>query len=234
MSPRISPLALLSLASAASIALATAACSSSSSSGASPGDGGTTTDGSVADTGSDTAPPQDSATSDGGVDAATPSGSGTIAGTVGGTSFGQVYSAFLIGAPDVATDTALYLVGAQGVACSDIGKSGWSHTIAGGVQIFEMILTTSTPAGGTYTVSTATAPPAGSAEVNYILSAPTRNETRATGGTITLTALTPGASAVGTFSVQFPSNVGDGGADAGANALDGTFAAAFCAAAHEP
>ncbi len=229
MSLRISAPVVLCLGAALSLGLAAAACSSSSASGTST-DGGGSADTSISDTGADTALADGSAV-DGGADAGGLTGSGTVAGSVGGTGFGQVYNAFLIGAPDLATSTAVYLVGKPGVACSDIGQSGWSHLIPTGVPIFEMILITQTPAAGTYAVSAATAP--GSAEVNYIVSAPARNETRATAGTITLSTLTPNVAAAGTFSVQFPGTVVDGG-DAGASAFDGTFNAVYCAAGHEP
>ncbi len=158
------------------------------------------------------------------------SGSGAIAGSVGGAPFGTVMSAYWIGVPDVASTTAVYLVG-KPIACSDITTSGWAHTIAAGTPIFEMIMATKTPAAGQYTVSTASSPPVGSAEVQYIVAAPARNETRSTTGTIELTTLTAQSEAVGTFSVQFGAT--DGG-DAGANSLSGTFTAAYCAGGHEP
>ena len=160
-------------------------------------------------------------------------GAGTITGSVGGAAFGPVMSAFWIGMPDVAATTAVYLIGAP-VACADITSSGWSHTIPANIKIFEMILQTRAPAAGSYTVS-AGAPPVGGAEVQYIVSSPVRNETRATSGSISLTALTPNTAATGTFGVQFlgAGDAGDAG-DAGASMLSGTFNAVYCAAAHEP
>jgi hypothetical protein len=161
-------------------------------------------------------------------------GSGSIAGSVSEMPFTSVMSAYWIGTPDLPTTTAIYLVGKQ-LSCADIGASGWSHTITPGTQIFEMILASKTPVVGHYTVSTATAPPVGSAEVQYVVAAPARNETRSTTGTIDLTSITNGVGAVGMFDVQFPSAADSGDAgDAGANGLSGTFRAAFCAGGHEP
>ena len=161
-------------------------------------------------------------------------GSGSVAGSVGGMPFTSVMSAYWIGTPDLPTTTAIYLVGKQ-ISCADIAASGWSHTIAAGTPIFEMIMASKTPVPGHYTVSTATAPPVGSAEVQYVLAAPARNETRATAGSIDLTSLTNGVGAVGMFDVQFGSGADGGDAgDAGANSLSGTFRAAYCAGGHEP
>jgi len=157
-------------------------------------------------------------------------GSGSIAGAVGGAPFTTVLSAYWIGMPDNAATTAVYLVG-KDLGCADISASGWAHTITAGTQVFEMIMTSKTPATGPYTVSTATSPPVGSAEVQYIVAAPGRNETRATTGSIDLTSLAPGVEAVGTFDVHF--GAGDGG-DAGGSGLSGTFRAAYCAGGHEP
>lgn len=158
-------------------------------------------------------------------------GSGTIAGSVGGTPFTSVMSAYWIGSPDSAATTAVYLIGKR-IACADITASGWSHTIAVGTPIFEMIMATKTPPTASYTVSTATSPPVGSAEVQYVVAAAARNETRATTGSIDLTKLTANTEAVGTFSVQF--GAADDAGDAGANSLSGTFAATYCAAGREP
>lgn len=162
-------------------------------------------------------------------------GSGTIAGSVGGSPFTAVMSAYWIGAPDSAATTALYLIG-KPIACADITTSGWSHTIAAGTQIFEMILVTKTPPIDRYTVSTAASPPVGGAEVQLIVAAPQRNETRATTGTIDLTKLIANNQAAGTFNVQFGAagDASDDAGDGGANGLTGTFTAAYCAAGHEP
>jgi hypothetical protein len=157
-------------------------------------------------------------------------GSGSIAGAVGGTPFTTVMSAYWIGVPDSAATTAVYLIGTQ-LACADLAASGWAHTITAGTPIFEMIMTSKTPVTDHYTVSTASSPPVGSAEVNYIVAAPARNETRSTTGSIDLTSVAAGIEAVGMFDVQFGAS--DGG-DAGANSLSGTFRAAYCAGGHEP
>jgi hypothetical protein len=157
-------------------------------------------------------------------------GSGSIAGAVGGTPFTTVMSAYWIGVPDNAATTAVYLIGAQ-LACADLAASGWAHTITAGTPIFEMIMTSKTPATDHYTVSTATSPPVGSAEVQYIVAAAARNETRSTAGSIDLTSVAAGIEAVGMFDVQFGATEGG---DAGANSLSGTFRAAYCAGGHEP
>ncbi len=152
-------------------------------------------------------------------------GSGTVTGTDvdGGPPFGTVATAIFIGHPDNAATTAIYLVNAP-LTCAETAASGWSHTIPMGTHIYEMILTTSTPATGSYSVSGATSPPVGSAEVQLIVAQPTRNETRATTGTVTLATLTAGSKAAGTFSVGFV----DG------SMLQGSFDAVYCADAHEP
>ena len=212
----------------------TVACSSSSGGApaSSPDDTGAA-DGAISDAGRD-----DTASADVGADAVTEaasdaapdapsdgsagSGTGTITGSVKGATFDTVKSAYWIGAPDNPATTAVYLVGAS-ISCADISKSGWSHTIPTGTQIFEMIMTGTAP--GTFKATTAISPPAGEAEVQYIFAQPTRNETRANGGTITLVTLTAKTAAQGTFSVTFPD---------GTSKLDGTFDAAYCGTGHEP
>ncbi len=178
------------------------------------------TTGSGSDTGAEDAP----ASFDAGA------GSGSIAGSVGGMPFTTVMSAYWIGVPDNAASTAVYLVGKE-LSCADLAAAGWAHTITAGTPIFEMIMTSKTPVADHYTVSTASSPPVGTAEVQYIVAAPTRNETRAVAGSIDLTSIAAGIEAVGAFDVQFGSN--DAG-DAAANSLSGTFRAAYCAGGHEP
>ena len=148
-------------------------------------------------------------------------GSGTITGSVKGAPFDKVVSAYWIGVPDDPATIAVYVVGGA-VSCADISASGWSHTIAKGTQIFEMIMAGS--AAGSYKVTSAL-PAAGEAEVQYIFAQPTRNETRSNAGTITLATLTAKTNATGTFSVQFPD---------GTSKLDGSFDAVYCATGHEP
>ena len=150
------------------------------------------------------------------------SGSGTISGSVKGATFDTVMSSYWIGTPDDPATIAVYLIG-KPITCAEISKSGWSHTIPASTQVFEMIMTGS--AAGTYKVSTANPPPAGEAEVQYIFAQPTKNETRANAGTITLGTLTPKSEAIGSFSVQFPD---------GTSKLDGTFDAVYCPTGHEP
>ena len=208
-------------------ALLLVACGGSSSSSAGPDDTGT---------GLDTTPPPPA---DSGLDAASDTtgdaplevasdagdsgaaGSGTIAGTAGGKTYDTVLSAYWIGAPDVATTTAVYLV-AKPIGCADISKSGWSHTIAAGTQVFEMLMWGSAP--GTFKVNSAASNP-GDVEVNALIAAPTKSETRGNAGTVTLTTLTATTEAKGTFSVQFPD---------GTSKLDGTFDAVYCPTGHEP
>lgn len=200
----------------------TVACSSSSSSAPTPSPSDTAIDDTaIADVGGDgiAEAASDAATDapEGGV-----GGTGTITGSVKGATFDTVKSAYWIGLPDDPATTAVYLVGAS-ITCADISKSGWSHTITAGTQIFEMIMVGTAP--GTFKVTTATAPAAGEAEVQYIFAQPTRNETRANGGSVTLATLTAKTEAKGTFSVTF--------ADV-TSKLEGTFDAAYCATGHEP
>ena len=204
----------------------TVACSSSSSSAPTPSPSDSATDDTAnadvgGDVGGDGVP---EVASDAATDAPEGGGggTGTITGSVKGATFDTVKSAYWIGLPDDPATTAVYLVGAS-ITCADISKSGWSHTITAGTQIFEMIMVGTAP--GTFKVTTATAPAAGEAEVQYIFAQPTRNETRANGGTITLATLTAKTEAKGTFSVTF--------ADV-TSKLEGTFDAVYCATGHEP
>ena len=149
-------------------------------------------------------------------------GTATISGTVNGHPFNAASTVVWIGNPDDPATMAVYLFD-KPMACSDLAKKGWIHSIAAGTKVYEMIVTGS--AAKTYTPSTAKDIPEGSVEVNFILAAPEKNETRAPGGTVVITSVTPKASIAGTFSTTFPS-AGD--------KLEGTFTAVYCPDAHEP
>jgi len=149
-------------------------------------------------------------------------GSATISGTSDGTPFAPVTTALWMGAPDSDASTVVHLF-AQPVACGELCAAGWDQRIRSGTQILELkmfgrnlaaypVVKTPTPAPGeaaaSYTVSTSTGTPA---------------EIFATGGTVKLTDLLPGAVASGAFALVFDSNH-----------LDGTFNAVFCPGGHEP
>ena len=149
-------------------------------------------------------------------------GTGTISGAVNGASFTNVATSYVLGAPDDAATTVVYLF-SKPVACSDLAAPGWDTRIANGTQFVELKMFGTTPA--TYKVVTTLTPAPGEASVNYTLSATsgTPAEQSGGGGTITLKDVKPTTSASGSFALVF-----------GASHLDGTFESAFCAGGHEP
>ena len=150
-----------------------------------------------------------------------PTGAGTVTGSADGSPFSSAGGALLIGAPDSASTTVVFLF-SKPVHCSALASPGWDRRIDVGTQILELRMFGTSP--GTFRAVTTTTPAPGEASVNYALSstAPPIEITAASGG-VTLTTLTPNAVAGGSFDLRF-----------GGNALSGTFDAAFCLAGHEP
>ena len=146
----------------------------------------------------------------------------TIAGSVNGKAFNAAPTVVWIGMPDDPATMAIYLID-KPLACADLAKKGWIHTIAAGTQVYEMIITGSTVA--TYAPSTTKETPAGQVEVNFILAEAKKNETRAQTGSVKITAIAPKSSITGTFDTSFA---------APGSKLAGSFTATYCPDAHEP
>ncbi|MGH7284273.1 MAG: hypothetical protein ACRELY_22325 [Polyangiaceae bacterium] len=159
-----------------------------------------------------------------GVDAATPDGGGggTISGSPGGSPFSSVATSYVIGAPDDQATTVVFVF-SKPVACADLGNPGWDQRITDGTQILELKAFGTSPAD--FNVVTTLTPAPGEASVNYTLSSTTGtpNEIGASGGTLTLSTLSAGATATGSFALMF-----------GADHLTGTFDAIYCPGGHEP
>ncbi|MDB4993558.1 MAG: hypothetical protein JWM74_990 [Myxococcaceae bacterium] len=179
------------------------------------GSGGDAPDGTVTDAGPTDSQPSDAPLPDGG-------GAGTVSGSVDGTPFTTVTTSYLIGAPDSAETTVVFVF-SKPVKCSDLATPGWDQRIADGTQLLEMKIFGKDP--GAFKAVTTVTPAPGEASVNYTLSstAGTPKETGSSGGSVTLEALAASTSAQGRFSLQF-----------GASKLDGTFDAVFCPGGHEP
>ena len=198
--PRLLPTLLVALL---------AACSSSSNQTAATPDAST-------DSGSDTgASTQDAGT-----------GSATVMGSADGTPFTTAAMAILLGSPDSATSTVVYVF-SKPVMCSDLATPGWDKRITNATQFLELKMEGLAPA--TFNVVTTPTPAPGEATVNYTLSTTTGVpvETVGSGGTVTLTKLTAMTGASGSFAIKFAN-------DAGTNTLTGTYDAVFCPGGHEP
>ena len=192
-----------------------AACSSSTTGGGVDVDAGDKGDGATDSGDAKAVPVLDGAPASG-------AGSGTISGAVNGASFTSVATSYVLGAPDDAATTVVYLF-SKAVACSDLTAPGWDTRIANGTQFVELKMFGTTPA--TYKVVTTLTPAPGEASVNYTLSATTGTpaEQSGGGGTVTLNDVQPSTSASGSFALVF-----------GTSHLDGAFESAFCAGGHEP
>ena len=200
--------------------------------GGDTGPGGTDT-GPKADTGpggTDTGPKADTGpggtdTGPGGTDTGggdTTTGGNTISGSADGTPFDTVSMALWFGAPDDPATTVIYVF-SKPVKCSDFSTPGWDKRITDKTQFLEMKMFGLTPA--TYTVTTSATPAPGEASVNYTLSSTSGVpvETASSGGTVTLSTITPTTNATGSFALHF-----------GANNLNGTYDATYCPGGHEP
>ena len=148
-------------------------------------------------------------------------GSGGVTGSADGRPFTNA-AAFLIENPDLESTTVLYLF-SKPVSCLDLSFSEWDRRLARGTNFLELkifgraqrplpVVMTGTPGPG-------------EAVARYARSAApeTSNETRATGGTITLAMFLPRSSATVSFSLAFEKN-----------RLNGNVTAAFCPGGHEP
>jgi hypothetical protein len=176
---------------------------SDSSSGSSSGDGSSPDGGGIADGGG----------SNGG------DGGTSITGTYGTAAVLPIVSSYWIGMPSNPSEAGggpfLYFLSAQ-VTCQQLSTSGWASTLPAGTQTLEVIVGTTT-VGATVT-DTVNAAPDG-LEVNY-LTAPSTQETRAHGGSVTLTSYVPGTSVAGTITnVTWPAG----------GTINGTFSAVYCA-----
>jgi hypothetical protein len=131
-------------------------------------------------------------------------------------------AAYWIGTPDNAAETGggpfVYLFSGP-VTCADISAaSGWVTTIPAGTQVTEMLIGTTTT--GTAVPAAAHAA-ANAVEANYATGGST-TETRATSGSVTLTAYTKDVAVDGTVDLTFP-----------AGSAKGTFHAVWCPTGHE-
>jgi hypothetical protein len=146
---------------------------------------------------------------------------GGLTGSADGRPFTNA-AAFLIENPDLESTTVLYIFSTP-VNCLDLSFSEWDRRLATGTNFLELkifgraqrplpVVMTGTPGPG-------------EAVARYARSAApeTSNETRATGGTITLTRFLPRSSATVSFSLAFERN-----------RLNGNVTAAFCPGGHEP
>lgn len=151
------------------------------------------------------------------------SAAGTITGTVGGTMFNTAATALVIGAPDSAATTVVYVF-SNPVRCSDLGAPGWDRVIPNATSVLEMKMFGLTPA--TFTVVTTLTPAPGEATVNHTLSSMTAVpvEMASRSGTVTLSTITAMGPATGSFDLTF----------AGTDHLSGRFNAVFCPGGVEP
>jgi hypothetical protein len=140
----------------------------------------------------------------------------------GSASIEPIVAAYWIGMPDNANETGggpfVYLFSGP-LACADISAaSGWVTGIPAGTQVTELLIGTTTL--GTPVQAAAHAAPS-ALEANYAAGGSTA-ETRATSGSVTLTAYTKDSAVDGTVDVTFP-----------AGSAKGTFHAVWCATGRE-
>jgi hypothetical protein len=149
------------------------------------------------------------------------SGSGGVTGSADGRPFTNA-AAFLIENPDLESTTVLYVFSAP-VSCLDLSFSEWDRRLPSGTSFLELKIFGR--AQRQLPVEMTGTPGPGEAVARYARSAApeTSNETRATGGTITLATFLPRSSATVSFSLAF-----------GKNHLNGNLTAAFCPGGHEP
>jgi hypothetical protein len=200
-------LSLTAIGSALTLLLVTGCSSSSSAGGGGGSDSGT----------ADSASAQDSGGSDAGG-----TGSGTLTGTYGSTPVAPIVAAYWIGKPSNPAESGggPYVYAFSGpVTCDDLSHgSGWIARLPAGTQVLEMIIGTTTT--GTAVNAAAHAAP-GVAEINYA-TATSSNESRASTGSVTLSAYAAGDSVDGTVTAMFASG-----------SVSGTFHAVYCANGNE-
>jgi hypothetical protein len=145
-----------------------------------------------------------------------------ISGTVNGKTFNTVMTALYAGMPDDPASTVVFLFEAA-VDCSQVSAAGWDKRVPNGSQVLELKMMGTTAMA--YTVTTAATPAPGEASVNHTVAAPTGTppETASNGGKVTLVAITPTASAKGSFDLTYPNG-----------SLSGAFDASYCAGGVEP
>ena len=201
----LSPFAFCLLAAACSSTPTAASPTSGSDAGSSADSGAVTgtTDGGSA--------PSDAGTDTGSVIDAGSADSGSLSGTYGGSPILPIVAAYWIGTPSTPAETGggpfVYLFSAP-VACADISAaSGWVTTLPAGTQVTELLIGTTTP--GTAVSAAAHAAPS-ALEANYA-TAVSPAETRATAGSVTLTAFTKGVAVDGTVDLTFPTGSAKGG-----------------------
>lgn len=147
----------------------------------------------------------------------------TVTGSVTGTTpFGAVATSLWIGAADSAATTVVYLFN-KSVTCAELSPAGWDARITDNTEVLELKMYGNAPAS--YSVTASLTPAPGEASVNHTFSkrAGTPAEQFSTGGTVTLRALNPSTSALGSFALTFPSG-----------SLNGDFNAVFCPTGVEP
>ncbi|MEJ7730989.1 MAG: hypothetical protein WKG00_17450 [Polyangiaceae bacterium] len=145
--------------------------------------------------------PDDNPSLDGGAGGV--GGTASITGTYGTEPVKPVLAAYWIEFPadpaEGANGPLIYLFGAS-ISCDQLSMADWGDTIPAGTQLLEMIVGTTTPDKA---VPAAASAAADVAEVNYIHGG-NPDDTRATSGSVTLTAYTKDVAVAGTVDVKFP------------------------------
>jgi hypothetical protein len=149
-------------------------------------------------------------------------GAGNVSGRVGGRDFGGVASAFRIESPDSNADTVVYLFSTP-VRCLDLSLADWDDRLDPNTMVLELHLVGRTP--GSYLAVDSPEPAAHEAIVRASQASARGGprESRATGGWITVEALSRGGPASGAFELTF-----------GTQPVTGRFDAEFCGGGHEP
>ena len=143
---------------------------------------------------------------------------GTVSGTTNDAPFSSAAVSYLIGTPDSASSIVVYVFSIP-VGCSVLSSTGWDTSVPAGTHVLELKMQGT--GSGTFNVTKSSTPAPGEASANSTLAG---NEVIARGGTVTLQTIAAGASATGSFSVQFDNN----------EFVMGTFSAMFCPGGHEP
>jgi hypothetical protein len=154
----------------------------------------------------------------GGVDA--PGSAGGTSSIVGlapdGMPFVSVAAAYVIGHPQFAGQTSIYLL-SNPIACSELAAPGWGQRIAAGTQCLELVLGGSAVA--LYTVRSSDPPRAKDGASHYRFALGNGEYTAGgSSGQVTLTGIGSDGSNSGEFTVAFSQSSG----------VVGTFHAAYC------
>jgi hypothetical protein len=147
---------------------------------------------------------------------------GTVSGSADGRDFGPVATAFVIESPDSNAATVVYLF-SKAVRCLDLSFSQWDQALDPNTMVLELDIVGKAP--GSYLAVDTSAPSAREAVVRVARASARggRGESRASGGWLTVDALSPGGPARGSFALTF-----------GSRPMSGSFNAAFCPEGHEP